>query len=708
MKKHLLLFITIITLFLFPNLSLSQALNLGILESFEGFTGAGAITNGAGATWAGDVGTNNGSISGFGAPPSFTGNVYNANAITAQSRIDLFRLYIHLNDLFVDFPATHPAAFGAGETIQPGVYSIPGAGSIGTILNLDGGGDPNAFFVIKFFGAMTVGASAQINLIGGTKSSNVFFIADGTISVAANANLKGTILSRIGAIDLGASAILEGRMLTLEGALVTGVGAKVSQPPDACTIPIFCENICNPAPAVDVLGVLSNYALYTNLGAVSNTGVTGIDGNIGSNSGSATGFENSIIVGSFNIANASTAQAKIDLENAYNSLMALPNTVPSDAGVLPQVLFPHGSSFGSTAPGGETINAGVYFINAAGSLGGTLILDGQNNPNAIFVFKFASSFSVAAGAKMILINGTRQCNVFWIGGAGVPTGAIAIGAGAVLKGTFLSHNGACGSGASVFLGGRLLSTSGAVTSYSGVIFNNPVCITSKSLKIPPIEAITDNFSKLTGEKTASVLANDTVNGSPAVIGTLAGQVTLTSTPNPNSPLTMNPDGTITIAANTAAGTYTISYTICEVSKPTSCSTVTSTVTVTAAVISAVNDNYELDCNASAILGTVLTNDTLNSVSAVANEVTITLESGANANIILNTSTGELSITNGIAFGEYTLVYKICEKLNPANCSNGTISIKITQKAKPAIIDCSDTYTFVNCDWIKDNKLPRIR
>jgi hypothetical protein len=96
------------------------------------------------------------------------------------------------------------------------------------------------------------------------------------------------------------------------------------------------------------------------------------------------------------------------------------------------------------------------------------------------------------------------------------------------------------------------------------------------------------------------------------------------------------------------------------------------------------------------------------VSVVASEVTITLESGANANIILNTSTGDLSIINGLEFGEYTLVYKICEKLNPANCSNGTISIKITQKAKPAIVDCSDTFTFVNCDWVKDNKLPLIR
>jgi hypothetical protein len=471
MKKK----IIIIALVLCRLTSFSQTVNLGILESFEGFTGAGAITNAAGATWTGDAGTNIGIISGFGAPPFFNGNTYNANAVTGQCRFDLFRLYIHLNDLFVDYPATHAPAFGAGETITPGVYSIPGAGSIGAALTLDGGGNPNAFFVIKFHGAMTVGAGAVVNLTGGTQSCNVFYIAEGAISVAASANLKGTLFSKLGAIGLGADVVLEGRMLSFEGALITGVGATVSPPLGTCTIQIFCENNCSPAPAVDVLGVLSNYALYTNFGGVPNTSTSGINGNIGTNSGIISGFASSIVIGDIHTADASTAQANIDINNAYNSLMALPNTV-----------LAHAAAFGSVAPEGESINAGVYFINSAGSLLGTLVLDAQNDPNAIFVFKFAGAFSVAAQAKMILINGARRCNVFFIGGAGVATGAISIGAGATLKGTFLSHGGACGSGADLFLAGRQLSIGGAVVTNSGIIYNNPECIPSTAL---PIELI---------------------------------------------------------------------------------------------------------------------------------------------------------------------------------------------------------------------------
>jgi hypothetical protein len=627
MKKNIFYSVIAIALLSFPNISFGQTpngtVNLGILESFEGYTGAGAITNAAGATWTGDAGTNIGIISGFGLPPSFTGNTYNADATTEQARYDLMRLYIHLNDLFVDYPSTHAPAFGGGETITPGVYSIGGAGSIGGALTLDGGGNANAFFVIKYYGAMTVGAGAVVNLIGGTQSCNVFFISDGAISAGANVNLKGTLFAKVGAVGLGADAVLEGRMLSMEGAIVNGVGANVSPPPGTCTIPIFCESGCSPAPSVDVLGVLSNYALYTNIGAIPNTGTSGINGKIGTDAGAISGFESSIVIGSFETANAATAQAKIDIDNAYNSLMALPNTVPSDAGVLPVVLLAHAAAFGSVAPGGETINAGVYFIGGAGSLTGTLVLDAQNNPNVIFVFKFAGAFSVAAQSKMILINGARRCNVFFIGGAGVPTGAISIGAGSVLKGTFLSHNGACGSGASVFLAGRQLSTGGAVNIYSGIVYNSPECVTSITLKTT---AVTDNLSVAAGATTPSVIDNDMSKGVQAVIGTAPGQVTLSFTNS--GPLTMNPDGTITVAVNASAGIYPITYTICEVSNPSICSTVTSTVTI---------------ANAGTVAGTI-TGDQIICKDSTPNDLTLT---GNTGNVIKWQKSSDFAFTSPI-------------------------------------------------------------
>ncbi|MBC7616214.1 MAG: DUF3494 domain-containing protein, partial [Pedobacter sp.] len=518
MKKILLSVITIALLFL-SNVIFSQTpngtANLGILTSFGAYTGAGGVANGTGASFTGDVGTNVGIISGFGASPSFTGNTYNANATTLQAKFDLFRFYIHLYDKFVDFPTTHAPAFGNGETLAPGVYSIPGAGSIAGVLTLNGGGNPNAFFIIKWGGALTAGAGATITLTGGTKSCNVFFMANGAISVAANANLKGTLFAKIGAVGIGADAILEGRMLSLEGAITTGAGAVVSPPLGTCTIPIFCESGCSPAPSVDVLGILSSYALFTSSGAVSNTSTSGINGKIGTNVGASSGYESSVIIGSFETANAATAQAKTDVDNAYTALMALPNTVTN-----------HAAAFGT----GEIINAGVYFVNGAGSLGGTITLDAQNNPNATFVFKFAGAFSVGAQSKIILANGARRCNVFWIGGAGVATGAVSIGAASDLKGTFLSHGGACTSGDGLFLSGRLLSTDGAATTYAGIVYNNPECVTSTPLGTPVIVAVADTTAPVngsTGGNTAALTLNDKLGGAPVVIGTAPGNVVLT-------------------------------------------------------------------------------------------------------------------------------------------------------------------------------------
>jgi len=679
MKKKLLCIATVILL-LFSNTSFSQTpngtANLGILTSFEGYTGAGAITNGAGATWRGDAGTNIGIISGFGAPPAFIGNTYNANASTAQARHDLMRFYIHLIGLFVDYPATHAPAFGGGETLTPGVYSIPAAGSLGTVLNLDGGGNPNAFFIIKFGGAMTVGAGAVVNLIGGTQSCNVFFMADGAISVAANANLKGTLFAKVGAVGIGAGSVLEGRMLSFEGAIVTGVGAAVSPPLGTCTIPIFCESGCSPSPNVDVLGVLSNYALFTNLGTVTNTGTSGINGKIGTAAGASSGYASSIVLGSFETANAATAQAKIDLDAAYLALMALPNTVTN-----------HPAAFGI----GETINAGVYFVNSAGSLGGTLTLDAQNNPNAIFVFKFAGAFAVAAGSKIILANGARRCNVFWIGGAGIATGAISIGAASDLKGTFLSHGGACTSGAGLFLSGRLLSTGGAATTYAGIVYNNPECVTSTSLGLPVILAVADSPSVLPGTNTPSVIGNDTLNGVQAVIGTAPGQVTLTSTPN--GPLTMNlTTGTIAVAVNTLAGSYPISYKICEVSNPTNCSTVTSNVTVTVPAPAGT-----LDCSKTQIIRAP--------VQGVPNQVTlvVTMNVATAGNFPVTLNGSGMSLANGITHVA-TITAGVRTFNIPMNYDGTTLStLTFTVGSNTCTADLSLTKKKALIDvWILDN------
>lgn len=433
--KFLLITFLSAALLAFPKPGLGQILSLGVLENFTFYTGDGAVTNSGTSAFTGDVGSNLGIISGFELPTTMTGIIRNADSVTAQARIDLLNIYIHLNDLAIT--NTHAPAFGGNETITQGVYAIPGAGSIGGTITLDGEGNPNATFIIKFEGAMTVGAGSTVILTNGTLACNVFWIAEGAIAMGATVTMKGTLIAHPGAISMGTGGDLEGRMISMAGAITFGPGLA-GKPACHNAVSISCINSC----VNNILGASAGFALFTASGAVANTGISGVIGNIGSNAGAVSGWESSVVVGNIYTTDATTAQAKTDLQAAYAQLYNSAATNTS-----------HTPAFGS----GETLNGGVYAIAAAGSLAGNITLNGQGNTNAVFIFKFGAAFSIGARSKIILINGARRCNIFWIA-----EGAISIAAFSIMKGNFIANNGAVNMGANGFLEGRLLSTNGAI------------------------------------------------------------------------------------------------------------------------------------------------------------------------------------------------------------------------------------------------------
>ena len=100
---------------------------------------------------------------------------------------------------------------------------------------------------------------------------------------------------------------------------------------------------------------------------------------------------------------------------------------------------------------GVTFDAGVYYSAAAVSLTGTMTLDGQNDPSAVFIFQVNAALSTAASTTVHLINGAQASNVFWqvngavgtgalssFSGTIMASGAITVGAGASLDGGALS------------------------------------------------------------------------------------------------------------------------------------------------------------------------------------------------------------------------------------------------------------------------------
>jgi hypothetical protein len=170
----------------------------------------------------------------------------------------------------------HALTFGSGETLTPGVYDVSGAPSIAGTLTMNGGGDPDAIFIIRGSGAFTTGISTTVVLTGSAKSENIFWVSGAAMSTAANTTMKGTMLgggAGAGAVSLGANSNLEGRLLTKLGAVSLAIGDVITTPTGV--------SLLN-------LGVLSTFAMWSSDGAVSDVLTSTTTGDVGTAVGALT------------------------------------------------------------------------------------------------------------------------------------------------------------------------------------------------------------------------------------------------------------------------------------------------------------------------------------------------------------------------------------------------------------------------------------
>ncbi|MFY2762425.1 hypothetical protein, partial [Arenimonas sp. MALMAid1274] len=146
---------------------------------------------------------------------------------------------------------------------------------------------------------------------------------------------------------------------------------------------------------------------------------------------------------------------------------------------------------------------------------------------------------------------------------------------------------------------------------------------------------------------------DQLNGAPV------NPAAINLVPVTNGPLTVNADGSVDVAPNTPAGTYTVDYEICEVLNPANCDTATVTITVEEGVIDAVNDSagpvngFIANTNVVNVLG----NDLLN--GAAVNPADITLVPVTNGPLTVNAD-GSVDVAPNTPAGTYTVDYEICE------------------------------------------------
>jgi len=69
-----------------------------------------------------------------------------------------------------------------------------------------------------------------------------------------------------------------------------------------------------------------------------------------------------------------------------------------------------------------TLGPGVYRFNSSAQLTGTLTLDAQGDPNAVFIFQVGSTITTASNSSIVVINGGIHCNVFFQVGSSATLG----------------------------------------------------------------------------------------------------------------------------------------------------------------------------------------------------------------------------------------------------------------------------------------------
>ena len=134
------------------------------------------------------------------------------------------------------------------------------------------------------------------------------------------------------------------------------------------------------------LGTAAAFAVLAGTPAITNTGASTITGDVGIHPAVAvTGFPPGVVNGTIHAADAVALQAKSDLVVAYDDAEGRTPATAVAGGTL----------------GGLTLVGGVYTAGGLTlALTGTLTLDGQNDPNSVWIFQ-ATSDLVTASSSMV-------------------------------------------------------------------------------------------------------------------------------------------------------------------------------------------------------------------------------------------------------------------------------------------------------------------
>ncbi len=245
---------------------------------------------------------------------------------------------------------------------------------------------------------------------------------------------------------------------------------------------------------------------------VRNTGESVVNGDLGgAKTGHAiTGFPPGVVNGAQHPGDAIALQARADLTTAY---FEAANRSPGSE-LPPEV-------------GGMTLTPEVYEQSTDLAVTGTLTLDGQNDPNALFIFQTTTLFT-APNSVISLINGAQACNVFWQVGNTVNVSPATTFVGSILATSTITLQ----AGATV--DGRVLARNGEVVMDTNTV-TMPSCSSTPPTGIPSTEALVGDAGQIP-TTAAPPVAEAVQPGTTSSRGTTSGTgVTTAGSPPPVPP-----------------------------------------------------------------------------------------------------------------------------------------------------------------------------
>ncbi|MEO6456946.1 MAG: ice-binding family protein [Chloroflexia bacterium] len=309
-----------------------------------------------------------------------------------------------------------------------------------------------------------------------------------------------------------------------------------------------------PAQAGGILPPLGTAGSFGVLGSstVTNTGPTTVRGDVGVSPGTAvTGFPPGIVNGTIHAGDATAAQAQNDVGIAYNNAASQ----ACDVDLTGQNL------------GGLTLTPGVYCFASSAQLTGQLTLNGQGNPDSVFIFKVSSTFTTASNAQVLVINGVQPCRVFWQVGSSATLGtntrfqgnilaltSITLTTGASTNTGLYALNGAVTLDtndiqACSFVGGATpTSTAGVTNTSTATLTALPSTSTTTPVATNTPVPTSTTIPSVTNTPTNTVAATNTPI--PTLTTRPTNTAIATEVPTSTPPITAGPTNTVTLSSPT--------------------------------------------------------------------------------------------------------------------------------------------------------------